>query len=96
MGTRLIFRTELPNSQTVWVVSDERPDIFQRWVAEGKRLFNTPGGGPIIRDETAPEALELRAFMNGINPPRWYEVLPRRLRGRGIRLGMCPTIRESA
>jgi hypothetical protein len=37
VGTRFIWRTELPNGQSVWVVSHERPDVFQRWVAAGKR-----------------------------------------------------------
>lgn len=36
MGTRFIGRNELPNSQSVWIVSHERPDIFQRWVVAGK------------------------------------------------------------
>jgi hypothetical protein len=67
MGTRLIFSTELQNGQTVWVVSRERPGAFQRWVAEGKRQLAEPGAGPAIRDETAPDALEPRAFIDGIN-----------------------------
>jgi hypothetical protein len=37
MGTRFIWRTELPNGQSMWVVSHERPNIFQRWLAAGKR-----------------------------------------------------------
>jgi hypothetical protein len=37
MGTRFIWRTELPNGNSVWVVSHERPDIFQRWMAARKR-----------------------------------------------------------
>jgi hypothetical protein len=36
-GTRFVWRKELPNGQCVWIVSHERPNIFQRWVAAGKR-----------------------------------------------------------
>lgn len=56
MGTRFIWTHELPNGQSVWIVSHERPDIFQRWVAAGKREL-----------EEVSDTTELRGRLYGRN-----------------------------
>lgn len=49
--TRFVWRKELPNGQSVWILSREWPDIFQRWVAAGKRALEG------VSDSTEPRGL---------------------------------------
>jgi hypothetical protein len=54
-GTRFVWRKELPNRQSVWIVSHERPNLFQRWVAAGKRKLERELEG--VNDFTEPRGL---------------------------------------
>jgi hypothetical protein len=66
MGTRLIWKTELPNAETVWIVSHEPPDTFQQWVAEGKRYLISVASSAVW-EEAAANGLELRILSCGYN-----------------------------
>jgi hypothetical protein len=67
MGTRLIWRTELPNAEAVWVVSHETPDTFQHHVAEAKRQRDELAASSAALSQTASDELELRILSCGYN-----------------------------
>jgi hypothetical protein len=67
MGTRLIWRTELPNAETVWVTSHETTDTFQHHVAEAKRQRDELVASSAALSQTASDEVELRILSCGYN-----------------------------
>ena len=68
MGTRLIARAGLPNSQTVWLVALDReiPEAIRQQHEQHKRLLAEAGGR--MEGVKPSEIPELRAFLYGHDP----------------------------
>ncbi|PLS84811.1 MAG: hypothetical protein CYG60_15945 [Actinobacteria bacterium] len=76
MGSRLVWRTELPNGQTVWLVASELPiDEWMRQMLTSFKQWVLTKGRRAMEEAGYSEIEEQRAFIYGRDEQagmRWY------------------------